>query len=240
MFHNTHTYFASKLCKSHDNLLLLGSILPDIAVTGIIKWEGGLHGQESLDNLSRFIKRRPAYLNLYKGIHTHNIIDDFAHTNYIGGTGYAYQNNEELVKLVAEYYDLDKKGAQGKAHNYIESGVDILLLQEYPHIPNQIKRAIQRTDEKELSRFLGSYFNIDKNRFLDALLQFFDQFTKYDLTKEDNWNLLWADLENLLSLKNIGNQKRKQLIQKSITVVKNTYHDFLKYSLEEGSKKLSS
>lgn len=236
MFHNTHTYFASKLCKSHDNLFLLGSILPDIAVTGIIKWEGGLHGKESLENFFQFTKKHPTYLNLYKGIHTHNIIDNFAHTDYIGRSGYAYQNNEELAHLVAEYYDLDKKGALGKAHNYIESGVDLLLLQEYPNIPNQIKKAIQQTDEQKLSRLLGLYFNVDKNRFLDALLQFFDQFTKYDLTKEDNWNLLWADLERLLSLKNIGNQKRKELIHKSVDVVKNTYPDFLNYSLREGLK----
>lgn len=220
--------------------MLLGSILPDIAVTGIIKWEGGLHGKESLEQFSQFIKRHHAYLNLYKGIHTHNIIDAFAHINYIGGKGYAYQNNEELAQLVAEYYELDGKGAEGKAHNYIESGVDILLLQEYPNIPNQIKKAIQQIDERKLSRLLGSYFNIDKARFLNALLQFSDQFTKYDLTKERNWNLLWADLERLLSLKNIGNKKRKKLIHKSVDVVKKTYQDFLKYALKEGLKKLSS
>lgn len=97
MFHHTHSYLASKLYKSQDPFLLLGSILPDIAVTKIIKWTGGLHGKRSVNKFTKFINKNPGYDWLLKGVIAHNVIDDFTHKNYKGETGYAFQNNQELV-----------------------------------------------------------------------------------------------------------------------------------------------
>lgn len=230
MFHHTHAYIASKLCKSEDSLLLIGSILPDIAVTKIIKWVGGLHGKRSVNNFSKFISKNPSYDWVLKGVIAHNIVDDFTHKNYQGKIGYAFQNNQELVKLVARHYGLDKKAARGFAHNYIESGVDILLLQDRPIIQNKLKQALSRVNKKKLAELLGSYFHIDQEKFYQSLTQFIILFTKYDFSKVNNWVLFWKDLEILLSLKDIGNQKRKELLNIGIDIVKNTYKEFLNYS----------
>lgn len=239
MFLNTHTYVASKLYKSNESLLLVGSILPDIAVTKVIKWEGGLHGRESTDKFFQFIHQKyPDYLNLSKGVFTHSIVDDFSHHNYQGKTGYAYQNNEELSKLVSKYYGLDEEAARGKAHNYIENGVDILLLRENPTVQGQIRQAIKQTNREQLAQLLGQYFQIDQGKFLTALRQFFNLFTKYDFTKESSWVFLWSDLEELLSLRKTRDQDRQDLLHKSIDIVKNNYKEFLNYSLLEGAKEI--
>ncbi|QQG43042.1 MAG: hypothetical protein HYW45_02405 [Candidatus Daviesbacteria bacterium] len=238
MFHNTHVYIASKLYNSADELLLVGSILPDLAVTGIIQWEGGLHGKESVKSFFQFIQGNSTYLNLYKGVYAHNILDDFTHQNYQGEPGFAYQNNKELVQLVKRFYDLDDKGAAGKAHNYIESGVDILLLKEHPEVQNQFRKAINQVDKPQLAYLLSAYFKVDEAKFLVAILQFFELFTKYDFSKQENWVLFWQDLEKLLVLKDIGDKNRKVLIDKSLEIVKNTYQDFLNYSLTEGVKQV--
>lgn len=240
MFHNTHAYLASKLYKSENILLLTGSILPDIAITKIITWDKGLHGEENFESFFKFVgKNYPDFLNLNKGILAHNIVDDLTHRAYLGGTGYAYQNNEELSKLVSKYYGLDEKTAQGIAHNYIESGVDILLLREYKDIQKQIRDAVGQIDKKDLANILSEYFKGDKNKFLEALSQFLDLFTKYDFVKEDNWVLFWGDLEKLLSLRDIGVQHRSSLLHKSVGIVKNTYQEFLQYSLEKGKHGIS-
>lgn len=239
MFHNTHLYVASKLYKSNDPLLLVGSFLPDLAVTKIIKWEGGLHGAESDDKFNQFIYDKfPEYSKLAEGIHAHNILDDFTHKDY-HGSGYAYQNNEDLVKLVIEYYGLSEERAISKAHNFIETGVDILLLKKRPETQLQLKKAVEAIDKDRLSIILSSYFKIDSQNLLSAISFFFDQFTTYDLTQEQNWNIFWEDLEKLFSLPNIGFSKRQKLLNISVDIVQNTYQNFLEYSLNEGSEKLS-
>lgn len=141
--------------------------------------------------------------------------------------------------MVVKYYSLDKKEGRIIAHSYIESGVDILLLTDYPSFQKKFKQALRQVHIKKLSELLEIYFNIDQEKFYEALTQFIDLFTKYDFSKTNNWVLFWKDLEILLSLKNIGDKKRKELLDMSLSIVKNTYKDFLVYSQSEGLKEIN-
>lgn len=237
MFHNTHSYIAAKLYNSESDLLLVGSILPDLAVTKVIPWEGGLHGKESVEKFYEYIKDKSEYMDLYKGIVAHNILYDFTHLDY-GETGYAFQNNQELARLIGEYYGLEEKRAISKAHNFIESGVDIMLLQDYPSVQEKLKKAISNTDIKKLADLLAEYFNSDKEEFFNMLSKFFSLFTKYDFSKKENWSIFWIDLEKLMLLKNIGEQKRIELLNESLITVGETYKDFLEYSIRRGLKNI--
>lgn len=238
MFHHTHAYLASKIYQSESNLLLVGSIIPDLAVMGIIKWQGGLHGSDEVAGFHQFIQKYPDYIDLFKGIKAHNIVDDFTHIDYKDKTGYAFQNNTELTKLIREFYELGEESAVGKAHNFIESAVDILFLKENSVVQDKLREAINSIDKNKLSELLHEYFGIEKDKLLNSITEFFNLFTKYDFAKEENWVIFWTDLEKLLSLKNIGDQKRRELINKSIDIVKNTYGDFLKYAEVEGMRKI--
>lgn len=240
MFQHAHVYIAKKLYKSDNPLLLVGSFIPDIAVTKIIPWEGGLHGEESVRKLYDFTRNTDeAYLNLYYGVLAHNILDDFAHSKYQKNTGYAFQNNKKLMTLVGKYYELKEERSKGIAHNFIESAVDIMLLKDRPQIQGEIQRAIFAIDKNSLSSFLGSYFDIKSGEFLDTLNLFFNLFTRYDFTKNNSWVLLWRDLEKLLMLKDIDEQKRTEIMETSVQVVIHTYKDFLDYSLREGLKRIN-
>lgn len=135
MFH-THLDFGSKLYESQDPLILFGSILPDIAVTKIINWDNGFHGEKNNQKFKEFIlEKYPQYLNLSKGVNAHNILDDTAHLNYLNSSpGFAFRNNQKLILLVQDFYQLDKETAVGIAHNYIECAVDICLLEKDPKV----------------------------------------------------------------------------------------------------------
>ncbi|EKD90798.1 MAG: hypothetical protein ACD_30C00090G0019 [uncultured bacterium] len=238
MFYNTHAYLASKLYRSGEALLLIGSILPDIAITKIITWDKGLHGKENFESFFKLIEKKyPEYEFLKKGILAHNIIDDFTHKDYPGGTGYAFQNNKELIKLLIEYYEITRKRAKVLAHNYIESAVDIYLLKDHPEIQDKIKSATGKTNKEKLAEILGDYFKNDANNFSKALNNFFGLIKKYDFKKEENWVIFWEDFAKLLDLKDVGKEKRVILMDKALEVVKNTYKVFLNYSLKEGLKK---
>lgn len=128
--------------------------------------------------------------------------------------------------------------AKKKAHNYIESGVDILLLSKYPKIEIEVKEAIGKIDIQELSTLLSSYFGIDEDKFKQALFEYFGLVTKYNLGNKNNWILFWKDLNKIMGLKVIEDMQIEELIDKSISIVKNTYRDFLVYSLKEGLKEL--
>lgn len=237
MFHHAHIYIASKLYGSIDPLLLIGGFLPDLAVTKIIKWDEGLHGEKSDKKFSDYIKtKHQSLINLANGVHAHNILDDFTHIEYITKPGYAFQNNEDVVKLVGQYYGLDEESAKRKAHNFLESAVDILLLNEKPEIQEMLKSAVKNVDQYNLAESLADYFEIDKDKLHEAIVFYFELFTRYDFSKKENWILFWAGLEKLLEMKNIGDQSREKLLDKSIEIVENTYQDFLSYAIKNGSK----
>ncbi|MBI2021291.1 hypothetical protein HYS93_00195 [Candidatus Daviesbacteria bacterium] len=240
MFHNTHAYLASKIYQSEDTLLIIGSILPDIAVTKVIKWEGGLHGFDRCKDFEKFIQGyEPDYMNLYKGIYAHNIVDDITHKNYIGGVGYAYQNNHELVGLVKRLYGLDEDRAKGVAHNYIESAVDILLLEKYPKVQQLLRNAANSIDKEYIAELLSEYFRLNKEDLEINLNKFLDLFTKYDFKDQISWVRFWEDLEKLLSLKSLTSEQRGEILITALNSVKLTYEDFLSYTIIKGHKLLN-
>lgn len=235
MFHHTHAYLASKLYKSEDTLLLIGSILPDLAITGSISWEDGLHGGDNDAKFTSFIEEKyPEFLHLAKGVHAHNIVDDFTHIHYKGKIGYAFQNNKELVALISQFYELDDQKAEGKAHNFIESGVEIFLLLKNPEIQQSLKSATLQVDREKLSQILAEYFHKDPKNLQEAINRYFELFTSTDFSQKENWITFWTELEKLMKLKPIGNGKREQLLNKAQEITKHNYHEFLEYSLIEG------
>lgn len=233
MFHNAHAYFASKLHNSTDGLLLVGSILPDLSVMGIIPWHDGLHGARNAQRFHKFVNTKyPAWLKLAQGVLAHNALDDTSHTRYKDGPGYAFQNTQKLAELVETFYGLDKQLAKGKAHNYIESAVDMLILKKEPKIQSQLKQALKNTDQNELANILAEFLTIDKSKLLASIKQFFDLFSRYNLVRLEEWHPFWSQLEKLFELKNIGQQHRKKLLEISLKTIKNTYREFLNSSLE--------
>lgn len=236
MFYNAHVFVASKLYGYDDKLILVGSILPDIAITRIIGWENGLHGKENVRKFSKFAKSNSSSLfELCKGIAAHSILDDFTHKNYNNNIGYAYQNNGKLSEIIIKYYKLDNEAtASTIAHNYIESAVDIVLLQEHSQLQLKIKNAIEQIDINSISNLLGLYFTTSKEKFRYALIKYFNLVNRHDLKTLEGWMLFWEDLENILSIKRIDKDKKRELLNFSINLVSNTCKDFINFSIRQG------
>ncbi len=239
MLHNAHAYFASTLYIPDSPLILVGSIIPDIAITKIIGWENGLHGRENVSKFCKFVESKaPLLTGLYKGVFLHCILDDFSHNNYNGNTGYAYQNNERLSQLIYKYYEVDKETAKRIAHNYLESAVDMFLLQEHPQLGFKIKNTIQQVDINSISDPLSLYFAKNKTKFKYALVEYFELISKSNLESLKGLIAFWEDLEKNLSLQKIGVDQKIELFNLSITLVGHTYKDFINYSLKKGYKKI--
>ena len=238
MFFNAHAFVASKIYNSSSHLLILGSILPDIAVTKIIPWENGLHKRGKAINFFKFVKKDfPELIDLCKGISAHIDLDNFSHNPYNDNKeGYAYQNNRQILKLVQNFYSLEELPANEKAHNYIESAVDILIVGRNPDIQTEIKRVINEIDIGFLARILGSFFKGDEVEFEKAIKAYFKFITSNDLGIIHGWINLWRELEKLLELPKTSDDQKKQILNLSISIVKPTYEEFLDLVIKKAEK----
>lgn len=232
MFFNTHAFVAEKTYNSKSNLLVIGSILPDIAITKIIGWEEGLHGVENANKFAGFlIKNNPSLKDLGKGVLSHCVLDDYSHIDYNGKAGYAYQNNKELVKLVKKFYKIDRKSAEVKAHNYIESAVDILLLKKNPNIENEIKKSINELDKPQTIKTVSKYFKIKNNKLEVAMETYFNLMIKNNLSNITGWLTFWEDLEEAMNLRKITDQQKMELLNLSISIVAPSYEEFINFAI---------
>ncbi len=239
MFYNAHVFFASKLYNSDSPLILIGSILPDIAITKIIEWDNSLHHTSNLVNLLKFVEKHNSSLkDLYKGVFSHRILDDFSHNNYRGSFGYAYQNNEGLSQTISKYYELDKEAAKRIAHNYFESAVDMLLLKENPGLRFKLKNAIEQVNIDSISDILSLYFGRNKLKFRLALVKYCRLISESNMENLKGLVRFWEGLEEMLYIKRIGVDKKTELLKLSINLAKNTYKDFINDCLKKSYEKI--
>ncbi len=239
MFYNAHAYVAGKIFGSDDKLLLTGSFLPDIAVLKIIDWDkSGMHGREAAKRFKDYIEKHHSdYLSLAKGVIAHNILDDFSHFDYNGGKGYAYINNKELVKKTSQYYGDDGKLGLRKAHNFIESAVDILLLQKQSDIYTKIVDATEKVDKNALAKVVGEFFGIDESKTEQTLTEYFALINSHDLCNKNNWIFLWQKLNKLMGLRNLEDKQILDLLDTGIASVTPTFTQFMDFALTEGTKR---
>ncbi len=237
MFHHAHCYIGSKIFDLDSELFLIGCLLPDIAITKIIGWEDGLHGYENSAKFDLFIKDHfPKQTDLSIGVYAHNILDFFSHTKYLIDTGYAFQNNQQLTQLVKESYDIDNQSAQGKAHNYIESAVDIYLLNKFSDVNEKVKAVLKNSNRQLVADILSKYFDISKDECLEAVNEYFDLFSRYDFSKVESWNNFWEILEQKLSLSNIGRDERISILNLAVATTADSVNDFINNSISLGKE----
>ena len=64
MFFHTHVYYSKKVDKSLDPLKVVGSFLPDLALTGVITWDD-LHKKKNILDFLIMLERIIQNINLY-------------------------------------------------------------------------------------------------------------------------------------------------------------------------------
>lgn len=232
MFHNTHIYITTQAQDSTDDLLVLGSVLPDLAITGVLAWDSGLHDYGKVEQFVKSILDKGRSSLLLTGLQSHLAVDALSHETYSDGVGYAYLHTEVLSKHVGELYGLDPQKAKQIAHNYIESAVDIHLLKDRS-IRTDYLKSVEEESVVYVSRALSTFFDVKYDLLLNSFHQYIDLFTKYDYSSKDDWAKFWNELEPLLGLKDIGHAQRMQLIQEAMGITKISYSDFLARALKE-------
>lgn len=225
----THAHFALELFKedqlSQDEIdhLIVGSILPDIHITGLIQYQkthgSGLEFLKSVKN--------PLHKFLALGIISHgeepNGLDFYAHSK----EGYILQKRDSIVPLVKKYRKHIGEMDNMTAHYLIEFSVDNLVAEKNPLIVSQVLNAFQNPKIKSaitsFSYFLG--FSEKKNLKIISLfenkhlLNYFRNFSSPETTSQNWLNLTFY--RNLKKGKNLPfREKLKKLTRFSYYNIK--------------------
>ncbi len=234
MFYHTHVYFSKRIDNNLDPLKIIGSFLPDLAITGLITWDD-LHKKENILDFFAYVeKNNPKYKSLLEGIRYHNILDYYTHTEYKGSTpGYAYASiPEKLPSLLEKAINVDSKRAIASAHNFMESGVEYYLLQDNPDLESLPKNSIKQIDKEELAKLLAKYYKKDEKLMLEGLSKLFSFVISYDYKTLEGWLQFWIDGNRFYLKKETDLNLAKKALELSFKATKDTYQDFLEYVID--------
>jgi hypothetical protein len=185
----SHVYVTTRVFGRRDPLLVFGSVLPDIATTS-----GKRIPREKIHDspveFFNFVKNKyPKLLDLALGIKLHGSIlkgadyysDDFE-------IGFAVREGRKLVNEVKELIDSDDgEICLVLAHNFIEAGVDLNLLNQYPEIKDLYEESVTKVNFGEISECISEYAGVDKNMVSSELVKY----------------CYWLDLSHMSCLENM-------------------------------------
>ncbi|TSC64320.1 MAG: Uncharacterized protein G01um101493_160 [Microgenomates group bacterium Gr01-1014_93] len=232
MFFHTHVYYSKRVDPNLDSLKVVGSFLPDFALTSLITWDY-LHKKKSILEFFAFVeKSNPELKSLLKGINYHNTLDYFTHLSYKNKTGYAYQSiTPKLLSLVTKALGVGPKRALASSHNCLESGVEYFLLQEDPSLPKIVKDSIKDIDKNLLAKVMAEFYNKSQQEILNGLNTMFSFATDYDYTKIDDWTRVFVDINKYYLNIDVDKSKITEIINLCFSLTKDTYREFMEFAI---------
>ncbi len=236
MFSHTHVYFSTKLTtKEIPPYTVVGSLLPDSGLTGNINW-GDIHKPEIAKNFfDQSRKKTNTSKELYEGIINHIKLDYFSHVSFKNKTGFAFAyQTPKLQKTVAKALIIDDNTKIIKtSHNFIETAVEHLLINDNPHIQLLVKNSLEKIDTVNLSNNLSTFFKTEKSKSLINLNESFTLFTKYDIRDLTECVRYWGELNYYFVKHAIDKDATKEALYIAIDIVKDKYKKFLDYTIQK-------
>lgn len=182
MFPLSHIYVSTKVAGKENNLLILGSVIPDLA------WfseplKGALHNQP--DEFWNFVKEKyPDSLDLALGVKLHSQVGKGA--DYYSDdekVGYAKINGQKIVKKVAIAFGIaEEQQALGFSHNFIEAAVDLHLSGKFPSLVKIYKAAIEGEAIKKSANIISDYLGKDTALVKTELEKLFSLFSPENIS----------------------------------------------------------
>jgi len=233
MFFHTHAYFSQRVDKQLDALKVVGSMLPDIAVTGIVSWEN-MHKRQGVLEFFAYVKKSaPEFISLAQGIAYHCALDRTSHLEYKNShPGYAYVNiTPELFKLLKKTIDVSDLRARQSGHNIIEAGVNYHLLREKPELITLVNNSLLETDMPKLGKLLSDCYGKGEKEAVVAVNNFSMFITDYDLRGIDEWVRFFVDMNKYYLKIDTDEVYVKKTLELAFEITKNNWKEYLETSI---------
>lgn len=233
MFPISHTYIASKVLGRRSDLLVLGSMLPDIRVIS--------RDNSPLDNLHRQPKEFFDFLqdefsdfyDLGLGVRLHCAQDKGA--DYYSDdreVGYALKEGRKILPDVGELInDYDKNGLV-LAHNFIEAALD-LKINNRDGIGKYYGEALETIDYKDIARVLAKYFQMSGVEVCDELIKFVSHFSVKNLSSPQGFATTFLPpMRKRYHVEDVDIQAVEKLIIKSEDLIDSSYEDYFTNTID--------
>ncbi|PIS14780.1 hypothetical protein COT64_00800 [Candidatus Shapirobacteria bacterium CG09_land_8_20_14_0_10_39_12] len=234
MFPLSHIYVSTKVAEKESDLLVLGSVIPDLA------WFS-----ESLRNVLHntpsefwdFVKDKyPDSLDLALGVKLHSQINKGA--DYYSDddeTGYAKVNGRKIIKIVTKALGIEEgQQALVLSHNFIEAAIDLLLAESVPSLPKVYRRAIDSEANHQAAIVVSA--------FLDKEVALVDAEMKklFDFLSPENISFLMGVCSNAVAPflertlgKKLNLKQILNVLKKSKELINDSYLSFLNETVKK-------
>jgi len=242
MFPLTHAFVAFKATQSKDPLLILGSFLPDFAVTKVVNWdethERGLEFKVFLD------EKFPKLSNLAVGFLTHGLkpkgLSYYADYSYAGEGGYAVVHSRGLSSAVARACNLNDVTAKIAATHFVKMAFEVLVARDQPQAVNLVEKSIKESDLKQVSAALAGFYSKDKEAVLDAVNRYVTACNVHDLTTSEGLARTWSVLNEVIFNQKTDEKACAVLIDDTVKTIEPSYKKFLDDSIDAIKKELTA
>lgn len=228
MFPLAHLYISTKVTGKENDLLILGSVIPDLA------WfseplRGALHNQP--DEFWDFVKEKyPDFLDLALGVKLHSQVSRGADYYSDDETvGYAKINGKKIVKNVAMAFGIaEGQQALGFSHNFIEAAVDLHLARRFPSLIEIYKTAIDGEWVEKVANVISDYLGKDTTLVKTELEKLFDLFSPENISTANGIysGPVASYLEKILQ-KKLKHDQILDVINQSQELIKDSFMSFL-------------
>lgn len=225
-----HTYISIKVTGKESELLVFGSILPDIAHISAGKVDR-VKIHKSPQQFYDFVRLNfPELVDLAIGVKLHSAINRGAdYYSDDNEEGFAKIEGRKIAKEAGKLWNVeDEVESIGLAHSFIEAGLDLNLLNFYPEILSLYGKSMEIIDLNKICLCLAGYLKMNKNIVKVELNNFITFLSPENLSSPENMvkKILIPIREMEYGIKADYNQSLKILnLAKDIT--KNKYLFFL-------------
>lgn len=236
MFAISHTYISTKVTGRSSPLLVVGSILPDLAT---ISSEGDLIREKIHNSPMEFFtfvdSKYNNLVDLAIGVRLHSQVgrgaDFYSDDEKVG---YAIIEGGKVDANVAKLLNIEEgEISLVLAHNFIEAAVDLNLLESHPHLLAVYKQSIKQSNLQEMAFCLSGYLEKEEALIYGELKRFVDFVNpKHFLSAEAIVDGIFLPFIKLKFGKDVDREKTVAIVHKAKTITKNTYLGFLERVVE--------
>ncbi len=192
-----------KLFKKNDirfELALVGSILPDLEIIGIVN---GIHGNSY--NFYEYLRKKDKkYAPIGIGMMAHELFDHVYDEDYV-------HPKEPIAEKLIERFDRNSLKVKRSAEALIDHSTDAYYLQRNPQLMKcilNVKQKLKDRHKKKIAYHIATYFNGDYKKILKAL----KTFEKFDIQKyqtTEGLSEMWMNFMFLRANKDLISTKSK-------------------------------
>lgn len=232
----THLFISIKTTGKKDNLLLLGSVFPDINTTSLGKIDR-LKIHDSPDLFYDFVKLNyPNLLNFALGYKLHSPVNqgaDFYSDDEV--SGYAKVEGKQISADVANLLNIPESHTSlVLAHNFIEFALDLHLLEDYPNLMPLYQSSLEKKYLDQLLPCLSEYLNLSENEINKEFLNFKKLLApKNYLSQELIAKKIILPLIKLIFKKDVDYNETLKIMAKAFKITDTGYKKFLDKTIQK-------